>query len=243
MDNFIYLFESIFNSIYVGLLVYSYWNAFCKPTIDNLIAKINNIESKQKLLYLISIDDDLNNEQTEHLKQIQKEINSIKKILESNRLDYHLDSDDPVHESEDKTSDDSIPYSKNKLPLHIQNHVTFPHFFIFNKKNFKQTNLHNNTYQLRFIGHDLRLLSNQLAKFLNLNSGTCMEFDEAYNMVYEYIQDADITNIGDDSKLSRLFGISENEDYEFSDSMLIKVLKNLLEPHFKTITYECVDGK
>lgn len=43
-------------------------------------------------------------------------------------------------------------------------------------------------------------------------------------MIYEYIQYSYITNIGHDIKL-RLFGVSENEDYEFSDSML-KVLKN-----------------
>lgn len=60
-----------------------------------------------------------------------------------------------------------------------------------------------------------------------------MEFDEAYELIFNYIQDNDIVNLAEDSKLCILFGINENEDYENSDSTLIKVLKKILEPHFK----------
>lgn len=106
-DNLNYLFENIFNSIYIGLLVYYYLYTFNKPIIDKLIVKTNSLEYKQDILHqalgkirnIIRIDDNLNNEQTAQLKQIQKEINSIKQIFESNRLDYHSDSDAPVHES------------------------------------------------------------------------------------------------------------------------------------------------
>ena len=62
-----------------------------------------------------------------------------------------------------------------------------------------------------------------------------MEFDD----VYELVQVNDIVNIAEDSILCKLFGINENEDYENSDSKLIKVLKKIIEPHFKKIIYEC----
>jgi hypothetical protein len=78
----------------------------------------------------------------------------------------------------------------------------------------------------------LILISNQLSKLLKVKSGTCMEFDEAYELIFNYIQDNDIVNLAEDSKLCKLFGINENEDYENSDSTLIKVLKKILEPHF-----------
>lgn len=97
----------------------------------------------------------------------------------------------------------------------------------------KQTKLTDDTYELRFVGDDLRLISNQLSKFLKVKSGTCMEFNEAYELVFNYIQDNDIINIAEDSKICKLFGINENEDYEASDSTLIKVLNKILEPHFK----------
>ena len=40
------------------------------------------------------------------------------------------------------------------------------------------------------------------------------------------------------SKLSKLFGINENEDYEYSTPVLVRFLKKILDPHFKKIDYE-----
>lgn len=238
-------FDSLINSIYIGLLVYAYLYAFNKPTTVQLIDKTNSLEYKQDILHqaivklrnIITIDDNLKQEQTEQLKKIQKEINSIKQILDSTQLKKESDSDTSVSNSE---QEDSIPSPKNKPALPVQNHITFPHFFILNNKNFKQTKLTDDTFELRFIGDDLRLISNQLAKFLKVKSGTCMEFDEAYELVFNYLQDNDIINIAEDSKLCKLFGINENEDYENSDSTLIKILKKILEPHFKKISYEYI---
>lgn len=238
-------FDSLINSIYIGLLVYAYLYAFNKPTTVQLTDKTNSLEYKQDILHqaivklrnIITIDDNLKQEQTEQLKKIQKEINSIKQILDSTQLKKESDSDTSVSNSE---QEDSIPSPKNKPALPVQNHITFPHFFILNNKNFKQTKLTDDTFELRFIGDDLRLISNQLAKFLKVKSGTCMEFDEAYELVFNYLQDNDIINIAEDSKLCKLFGINENEDYENSDSTLIKILKKILEPHFKKITYEYI---
>jgi|LakMenEpi03Aug12_release.lakeMendotaPanAssembly.Ray.scaffolds.fasta_scaffold171030_4 hypothetical protein len=237
--------NTIGNSIYIGLLVYSYWYAFYKPTADDLITRTNNLENKQEILYqaigklrnIIEIDKDLSNDQTGQLKEIKKEIQAINKILNIKQTKYE-DEDEDEEESNSEESDDTIPSPKNKPALPVQNHIVFPHFFILNDKNFKQTKLTHDTYQLRFIGDDLRIISNQLAKFMRVKLGTCMEFDEAYDYVYNYIQENEITNISEDAQLSRLFGITENEDYEYSDSMLIKVLKKMMEPHFKKISYE-----
>jgi hypothetical protein len=237
--------NTIGNSIYIGLLVYSYWYAFYKPTADDLITRTNNLENKQEILYqaigklrnIIEIDKDLSNDQTGQLKEIKKEIQAINKILNIKQTKYE-DEDEDEEESNSEESDDTIPSPKNKPALPVQNHIVFPHFFILNDKNFKQTKLTHDTYQLRFIGDDLRIISNQLAKFMRVKLGTCMEFDDVYNYVYNYIQENEITNISDDAQLSRLFGITENEDYEYSDSMLIKVLKKMMEPHFKKISYE-----
>ena len=241
MDLFEKVANSLDNSIYIGLLAYSFWYDFYKPTIDRLILKTKCLEDKQEILYqamgklknIINIDNDLSIEQTEQLNQIQQEINAINKILNIKQPD--ADDESNISEGE---SDESIPSPKNKPALPVQNHIVFPHFFILNDKNFQQRKLTNSTYQLRFIGDDLRIISNQLAKFMGVKVGTCIEFDEAYDVVYKYIQENEITNISEDNQLSRLFGITENEDYEYSDSMLIKVLKKMIEPHFKKISYE-----
>jgi peptidoglycan hydrolase-like protein with peptidoglycan-binding domain len=244
--------DSIVNSIYIGLLAYSFCYAFYKPTINDLITRTNNLEGKQDILYqaigklknIIEIDKDLSNDQIEQLKEIKKEIQAINKILNikpSNDTDD--DDDESNSDSNGEESDDTIPSPKNKPALPVQNHIVFPHFFILNDKNFKQKKISDNTYELRFIGDDLRIISNQLAKFIKVKVGTCMEFEEAYNYVYNYIQENDIIDISEDTQLCRLFGITGNEDYEYSDSMIIKVLKKMLEPHFKKITYECVTSK
>jgi peptidoglycan hydrolase-like protein with peptidoglycan-binding domain len=249
--------DSIVNSIYIGLLAYSFCYAFYKPTINDLITRTNNLEGKQEILYqaigklrnIIEIDKDFSNDQTEQLKEIKKEIQAINKILNIKQTKYDdededededEDDEESTSDSNDQESDDTIPSPKNKPALPVQNHIVFPHFFILNDKNFKQKKISDNTYELRFIGDDLRVISNQLAKFIKVKVGTCMEFEEAYNYVYNYIQENDIINISEDTQLCRLFGITGNEDYECSDSMIIKVLKKMLEPHFKKITYECV---
>lgn len=135
------VFDSLINSIYIGLLVYTYLYALNKPTTVHLIEKIKSLEYKQDLLHqaiqklrnIITLDDSLQQEQTEQLKKIQKEINSIERILDSNRLKDESDSDVQVSDSK---LEDSIPSQKNNTALPLQNHITFPHFFILNEKNF-----------------------------------------------------------------------------------------------------------
>ena len=244
------LFSYLVCFIYIGLVVYAFWYRLKTPTNYQLDMKIKILENKQDILYqaigklknIIEIDKDLSNDQIEQLKEIKKEIQAINKILNI-KPSNDTDDDESNSDSYGEESDDTISSPKNKPALPVQNHIVFPHFFILNDKNFKQKKISDNTYELRFIGDDLRVISNQLAKFIKVKVGTCMEFEEAYNYVYNYIQENDIIDISKDTQLCRLFGITGNEDYEYSDSMIIKVLKKMLEPHFKKITYECVTSK
>ncbi len=146
--------------------------------------------------------------------------------LEQEKLKINLDL---IEESDDSSSQNNEPI----LPL--QNHITFPHFFILDKKNIRQKKLTNKTWKTTFVNPDLCLISTQLANFLQRKNGTCLEFSEAYDYLYQYIQDTNIINISDDLRLCKLFGISENEDYEYSDSIMVQVLEQMLEPHFKKI--------
>lgn len=222
----LFVFEVI-NHLYIILLVVTCIYAFCKPQIEYLYKQITDINKKQNILYqsilklksIINIDNSFSTEQFDELK---KKIDSIKRVINDT----------------DSEEEDSVNILKNNLVLPIQNHITFPKLFIFNEKNFKQTKLSNNDYEFRFIGKDLRLISNELVKFLKVKSGTCMEFDDVCVPVFNYIQDNEITNIGEDCRLRNLFGINENEDYEYSTTNIIRALKKMLEPHCKKVVYE-----
>ena len=235
--------NNVFNNLYIGLLVTACTYTFCKPQIDNLYKHITNINKNQNILYqsilkiksIVNIDNSLSNEQIDELK---KEIRTIKSIIN----DDDLNSEESQDSYEQESSDINIS-PKNNIVLPIQNHITFPRFFIFNEKNFKQTKLTDNDYEFRFIGKDLRLISNELAKVLKVKSGTCMDFEDAYIQIFNYIQDNNITNMAEDSKLRYLFGINENEDYECSVIVLIQILKKILEPHLKKLLMNIIRPK
>jgi hypothetical protein len=244
--NFVYNFVY---AVYIGSLVFAFCYAICKPVVDKINNTTDDLTRKQDILHqaiikirnIIRIDDDLSSDQTNQLKKIRDEITTIKKILSCNRLNDLSDNDTPVSESE--TIESEGCKSPTPLHLHIQNHVTFPHFFIFNEQNFKQTKISNYETEFKFIGDDLRLISYQLAAFQEIKPGTCMSFDEAFKYVFMYVQRNKITNIAEDPQLCKLFGLNENEDYEQNDANLIKLLKKMLEPHFRKITYQCDFGK
>lgn len=241
------LIYSFIEGILLGGCAMIFFYLIYKPIIDYLIIITDNLKDKQDILCqalkkirnIIRIDDELQNEQTKQLKQIRDEINNIKKIINKEDTDsdcplkYQDNSEDEITSEES----DNLSSPKNKPALPVQNHITFPHFIVLNQQNFKQTKLSNSKYELRFIGNDLRLISNQLAKFLKVDIGSCMEFDEGYKIVYDYIQEMEIDNMAEDDKLCKLFGINENEDYEYSDAAMLSTLKQILEPHFKKINY------
>ena len=180
-----------------------------------------------------SILEDNTNKFQAFIEEYNKYNSIIEELHTTHKLLYIQQNED--NQTAENSDDDSSNKSSTSPPLPIQNHITFPDVFVFDKKNYKQKKLNNTYFEMRFIGHDLRLVSNELAQFLRVKKGTCMEFDEAYKFVYNYIQTEQIINIGADTKLSLLFGINENEDYEYSDSMLVTILTTILEPHLKKL--------
>jgi hypothetical protein len=239
--------------IIIGLFGF-YYTLF----INNINLKINELHKKYDLLYqsLIKLKNiiHIDNETSHQLVNFRKELNIINKILKiknssdsnedlnSNESEVNSNESEVNSNESEVNSNDSGTYSieETKFILPIQTHIEFPEICIFNEKNFKQTKLSNNSYELKFVGNDLRLISNNLAKFLKKKCGTCIEFKEVYKTVFEYIQDKNIINLSDDNNLCKLFGISIYEDYEYTDSDLVLVLEKLLEPHFKKISYGCI---
>jgi hypothetical protein len=239
----------LFNCLYIWIIVtaYRYTKYKYKYQIDYLTKDVNNVKNEQnkllqimiKLRNIIKVGDELTNDQTNQIKKIRKELRKINYILdiksESNNkktdlIEYEID--DTITVDKENNIDINSIY---KITLHQQNHITFPKHLVFNQINLKKTKLSNNNHKLEFIGDDIKLISNELARFLKVQMGTCMEFNDAYEIVYNYIQENDIINISEDSNLCKLFGINENGDYEFTDTILIEILKQLLEPHFRNI--------
>ena len=240
------IMDIILDSLYIGLLAFAYYYLYITPRINTVNDRIKYLEDRQEILYqaiiklrnIANIDTELRNEET---KEITKINNLLKIISKETGIEYPNDISDSEKLEEDNESEptDSTSSPKNNPVLPIQNHIKFPNFWIFNDSNFKKHPLskpHVAAYKMN--GNDIRLLSNQLSSFLKRKVGTCMEFNEVYNKILDYIHQNDITAINEDNKLRNLFGISEDEDYEYSYPELIKILTKLLEPHLKKISSE-----
>jgi len=234
----------LFYCLYIKILITIYRYAIYNPQNElfNTIDELKNNQDKLfetiiKLRNIIRFDGELTNKQSIQLKKIKNELRIINNILDIkaetkiNNNDASIQIYTEIDNTIQTNNDDN---TQLPIKLHKQEHITFPNYFVFDGINFKKTKLSNNNHKLEIIG-DVKLISNELAKFLKIEIGTCMEFDEVYEKVYNHIQEKQIINIGDDSTLCKLFGINENEDYEFTDTTLIIILKNLLEPHFKNI--------
>jgi hypothetical protein len=236
------IIDSIFQSLYIGLLAFSYYYLFISPHINEMKDKIKYLEDRQEIIYnavvrlrnIAVIDTDLRNDETKELSQLKKQVKLHSKHL---GLKYEDDtsSETEANEEEEDEETDSTVTQKNQPVLPIQNHITFPDFNILT--DYKKILKSLNKKELINSNIDIRLVSNQLAAFLKRPIGTCLEFNDIYDEVLQYINDNDITAINQDANLRKLFGISEDEDYEYSYSELVKVLKNLLEPHLKKISY------
>jgi hypothetical protein len=243
------IIKLLFNCLYIWIIVTAYRYTKYKYQIDFLTKDVKNVKNEQhklvqimiKLRNIIKVGDELTNDQTNQIKKIRKEIRKINNILyfkyKKNKLIGYETNDIKEGEDDIKEGENNNTNFIYNLPitLHQQNHITFPNHLVFNQINFKKTKLSNNNHKLEIIEDEIRLISNELSNFLKIETGTCMEFNDAYDMVYKYIQENDIINIGEDSNLCKLFGINENGDYEFTDTMLIEILIQLLEPHFKNI--------
>ena len=123
----------------------------------NLINITNNIQNKQDILY--------------------KDICKIKTIIDIDN-NTHSGVSSPDNDSSDE--ENIIP--QNYVTLPIQNHITFPHYWIFNDTNFKQIRLPHNKYEVRIFGNNLRLISNELAKFLKIKKEHVWNLMRGINM-------------------------------------------------------------
>jgi chromatin remodeling complex protein RSC6 len=197
------------------------------PILDD----IDNLKKQQEELNKIVSDKD---ETVAALKQIQSLINGIinkNKDIVSNSEDDDLDDleeqDDNLEEQEDdleedddlEEEDDELKETKILVP--IQNHITFTHS---NETNY---NVDKGKY----------LLSNQLCKFLKIEKGTITKnYMNECEKVIKYIKKNGLQDIHNnqfnlDLSLRKLFGITENEDYELTPQNI----SHFLKPHFRQI--------
>lgn len=82
-----------------------------------------------------------------------------------------------------------------------------------------------------------KLLSDNLCKFLKLPIGSCLKNAEIITLLNQYFCENQLfsttspIHIEMDNKLRKLFGITENEDYELT----INNLADYLQPHLQNI--------
>jgi hypothetical protein len=169
--------------------------------IDRLKKKQDILfESIQKLKIIIDIDKETEDIVSANVAILQTQLNDIDKRIEK-RIEESL---------EESESDKDF----------LQDFPTFPHFTIFDDSNYISEN---NKIPYKVIKPNTRLLSNQLAMFLQKKQGSCITFAEAYASILELNSN--------EINLKRLFGIFSNEDSEITAD----TLSAYLEPHLKKI--------
>ena len=191
------LLEGLYLSLWVCFLAINiYRQQILIKDIDSLKKKQDILfESIQKLKIIIDIDKETEDIVSANVAILQNQLNDIDKRIEKR-----------IEESE---SDKDF----------LQDFPTFPHFTTFDDSNY----ISENNKILFIMKSDTRLLSNELARFLQKKQGACITFSEAYTLILEL----DPNEIN----LKRLFGIIGNEDNEITADTLTKYL----EPHLKKI--------
>jgi hypothetical protein len=135
-------------------------------------------------------------------------------------------------ESYENTFSSSNNIVNNSKLFPLQNHISFPTNVIINNDLFKLMK----KKPCSSLAHP-KLLSDNLCKFLKLPIGTCLKNAEIIALMNQYFYDNQLfstsnpTLIEMNSKLYKLFGTTEHEDYELT----INNLEEYLLPHLKTI--------
>ena len=198
-----------------------------------------------KLKNIINTDKTTSNENEEHIKSIAMEVDKMyiaygKRIdkIEEEVFKSETNTSEEITEEEDEDEleeeengeEDEDDELEETVPL--QNHVKFPHFTIYNDSNYQKP-IKNSSLSCRYLKDQIRLLSYELVQFLNVEPGTCMTVKEVHNKMIEHTFSRNVKTkvIKMDTKLRKLFGLTENEDYELKSSNLILYLK----PHLKVI--------
>ena len=195
------LLEGLYLSLWVCFLAINiYRQQMLTQEIDSLKKKQDILfESIQKLKIIIDIDKETEDIVSANVAILQTKLNDIDKRIEK-RIEESL---------EESESDKDF----------LQDFPTFPHFTIFDDSNY----ISENNKILFIMKSDTRLLSNELAMFLQKKQGACITFAEAYALILELNSN--------EINLKRLFGIIGNEDNELTSDTLTKYL----EPHLKKI--------
>jgi hypothetical protein len=211
--------------------------------LKNIIDIDNNSTSenlKRRFNYIKSDLDSMYRSFGQRIDKIEHELSSKSypyknkyKEGEDEDEDEEEDEEEQEYEEEDEDEeqeDDESNVSSNNVSesndsnciLPIQNHITFPHFNIY-KRNF------NKKYS--------KLLSYQLCEFLGCQPGTNMTEEDVNADVLKLIKGnkkkTRLYKIKIVPKIQKLFGISENEDYEITPKNLSKFLKPHFKPHLK----------
>lgn len=234
------ILPAIFNLAFVSVKLYNH-------LIVPLKNEINEMKVTQDMLYdeIIKLKNIINtykttaNENEQHIKSIAIEVDKMY-IAYGKRIDK---IEEEVFKSETNTSEeiteeeeeDEEEEEEEEETVPLQNHVKFPHFTMYNDSNYQKP-IKNSSLSCRYLKDQIRLLSYELVQFLNVEPGTCMTVEEVYNTMTKYIstncsRNAKTKVINMDSKLRKLFAITENEDYELKSTNLILYLK----PHLKVI--------
>ena len=248
-----YIIDSILYSLYV-----CFWVIFLgRELIYPLKQDIEDLTNTQDILYrsiktlktIVDIDKEHKTALFNQVKDIKAELDTLRITFETrinkNEKEFKSEEENKDSEEENKDSEEENKDSEEEYicpnieVLPIQNHITFPQFIIFNDDTYKVSRTKSRDRELK---NDTRILSEQVDKFLDKKIGTCMTFDETYELIWQYI--GLHCNIGTqchlkgftkyielDPNLRQLFGITEYEDYELTTETLPKYL----EPHLKRL--------
>lgn len=104
-----------------------------------------------------------------------------------------------------------------------KNTITFPHFTLFNDGNYEPKK-HNGYRELK---PDLYLLSEQLAKYLDKENGTCMTFDEIYIPILSYLNNFKKYP----NTLINILRIPENENHDIT----LDIFKKHIQSHLTKV--------
>lgn len=235
------LSTAIFETFYICCWFFFLAREFYKIFVYPIRFEINTLKTKQDILYksikklknIIDIDIDTAEELATNFNSLKQDIDSIY-IAFGKRLDKLEEqcfasetntSEENSDDEEEETNFNILNTIPTKDILPMQNHITFPHFTIY------KNNL--NKYKTKDHKSIPKIMSYQLSEFLGIETGNPMFVEEIHNAVETYIKKhipiSKNNKIKIVPKIQKLFGISENEDYEITMENLYK----FIEPHLK----------
>ena len=179
-----YIIDSVVNVFYICFWFIVLGREYIYP----LKQDIDDLTNTQDILYrsiqtlktITDIDKQHKTDLCNQVKDIKAELDTLRITFETriNKIEKEYKSEE---ENKDSEEEDICP---NIEVLPIQNHITFPQFIIFNDDNYKVSRTKSRDRELK---NDTRILSEQVDKFLDKKIGTCMTFDETYELIWQYI--------------------------------------------------------